>query len=106
MLLIASEAEAEMGNYNEATHYFNQLRQRAGLPELTLNSNNYVDLILQERFIELSFEGPHRWFDLRRRGLASEHLPGYLSCNDVWPFPQREIDTNPNLVQNDCCSCL
>lgn len=104
-LLIAAEAAAELGQFDTATAYFNQVRARAGLPELTLTADNYVDLILQERLVELALEGAHRWLDLRRRGRAEQEIEGYIPCNDVWPIPQRDIDRNPNLTQNNCCNC-
>lgn len=104
-LFIAAEAAAEMGDFTKADGYINQVRARAGLSDLSLDAGNFVDLILQERFIELSFEGAHRFLDLRRRGKAMEEIPGYQPCNDIWPIPQREIDRNPVLQQNDCCNC-
>jgi hypothetical protein len=104
-LLIAAEAAAEMGDFTKANGYYNQVRARAGLEDNTLDASNFVDLILQERFIELSFEGAHRYFDLRRTGRAAQEIPGYQPCNDIWPIPQREIDRNPNLTQNSCCNC-
>ncbi len=105
LVLIAAEAAAEQGFFDTANKWYNMVRARAGLPAKTLDASNYVDLILQERFVELSFEGPHRFLDLRRRGRAAQEIPGYQSCNDIWPIPQREIDRNPNLNQNGCCNC-
>ncbi len=108
MVLIAAEAAAEMGNFEKANQYYNQVRSRAGLEDKELNAGNFVDLILQERFVEFAFEGPFRLIDLRRKGKAAEVLGplGYDSpCDDVWPLPQRDIDRNPNLNQNDCCNC-
>ncbi len=105
LVLIAAEAAAELGEWDTANMYYNMVRARAGLPAKTLNAGNYVDLILQERFVELAFEGPHRYFDLRRRGRAADEIEGYQPCNDIWPIPQRDIDRNPNLVQNTCCTC-
>lgn len=107
MVLIAAEAAAELSDFTTANAYFNQVRARAGLAPITLDANNYVDAILHERLTELAFEGNHRLIDLRRRGKAVEVLAplGYDECDNVWPLPQREIDRNPNLVQNDCCNC-
>ena len=104
-LLIGAEAAAQLGDFDKANGYYNQVRARAGLAEKTLDGSNFIDLILQERLIELSFEGAHRWLDLRRTGKAAEHIEGYSPCNDIWPIPQREIDRNPNLGQNNCCNC-
>ncbi|MCI4668345.1 MAG: RagB/SusD family nutrient uptake outer membrane protein [Bacteroidia bacterium] len=104
IFLIAAEAAAATGDFTKANTYYNQVRNRAGLADGTLESSNYVDLILQERLVELAMEGPHRLFDLRRLGKTSE-ITGYDTCNDVWPIPQRDIDRNPNLAQNNCCLC-
>ena len=107
MVLIAAEAAAETGDFETANTYFNQVRARAGLEEKTLNASNYVDLILAERFVEFAFEGAFRLIDLRRRGIAEQVLGpiGYDACDSVWPLPQRDIDRNPQLEQNNCCNC-
>lgn len=103
ILLIAAEAAAETGDFTAASGYINQVRSRAGLPDVTLDASNYVDLILQERYLEMAAEGPQRLWDLRRRGKALEVLGplGYeQGIDELWPFPQRDIDRNPNLQQN------
>ena len=107
VLLNAAEAAAELGMFDEANTYYNMVRNRAGLADKTLDASNYVDLLLQERFVELAMEGFHRLVDLRRRGKAMEVLEpeGYDPCDAVWPLPQRDIDRNPNLEQNGCCNC-
>ncbi len=104
LVLIAAEALANLGQFEMASTWLNQIRTRAGLPDVTLDASNFMDLILQERLIELSFEGAHRFLDLRRTGRTDE-IEGYRPCNDIWPIPQREIDRNPNLTQNNCCNC-
>ena len=107
MVLIIAEAAAEAGDFDTANRWFNQVRLRAGLDPAILDSSNYVDLILQERFVEFAFEGPQRLIDLRRRGRALDVLGsiGYDACDNVWPLPQRDLDRNPNLQQNSCCNC-
>ena len=107
MVLIAAEAAAELGDFGEANTFFNMIRARVGLAPLELDATNYIDLILQERFVELAMEGPHRLLDLRRTGRALDVLGGlgYDPCDDIWPLPQRDIDRNPNLNQNGCCNC-
>ena len=104
-LLIAAEAAAEQGQFEKANTYYNQVRTRAGLTQKILDASNYLDLILQERLVELGLEGMHRWFDLRRTGRAVHEIEGYTPCHDIWPIPQRDIDRNPNLTQNNCCNC-
>lgn len=107
MVLILAEANARMGDFETATRYLNQVRNRAGLDDVTLTAENFEDLILQERFVELAMEAGHRLWDLRRTGRALDVLgpDGYEACDDVWPLPQRDIDRNQNLVQNNCCNC-
>lgn len=107
MVLIMAEAAARQGDFGTANEWFNQVRTRAGLPDATLDAGNFIDLILQERFVELAMESGHRLWDLRRTGKAVEVLgaAGYDACDDVWPLPQRDIDRNPNLQQNGCCNC-
>ncbi len=107
MVLIAAEAAAEQGDFDTASRWFNQVRTRAGLPSIDLDAGNFVDAILKERFTEFAFEGPFRLIDLRRKGRALDVLGplGYDACDDVWPLPQRDVDRNINLSQNDCCNC-
>ena len=107
MVLIAAEAAAEMGDFGTASMYLNQVRARSGLGDIELDGTNYVEAILQERFVEFAFEGPFRLIDLRRRGMAEQVLGpiGYDACDSVWPLPQRDVDRNPNLTQNGCCNC-
>jgi len=107
MVLIAAESAAELGDLDEANTFFNMIRERVGLAPIEVTATNYIDLILQERFVELAMEGPHRLLDLRRTGRALDVLGGlgYDPCDSIWPIPQRDIDRNPNLNQNGCCNC-
>ncbi len=107
MVLVMAETEARAGNFGEASRWINQVRSRAGLGDLTLTADNFLDLILQERYVELAMEGGHRLWDLRRTGRALDVFgpAGYEACDDVWPLPQNNIDTNTALVQNSCCNC-
>ena len=96
-----------MRDFTNANAWFNQVRQRVGLADKTLDAGNHVDIILQERFVEFGFEDPFRLINLRRKGKVLEVLDsiGYESCDDVWPLPQREVDRNTNLIQNAYCNC-
>lgn len=97
MYLIRAE-----GNAATAVADINALRNRAGAtPVSTVNQAT----ILNERFIELSFEG-HRWFDITRTGTADAIMsainPSTWQSTDVlMPIPNRERLQNPNLTQND-----
>ncbi|WP_273446957.1 RagB/SusD family nutrient uptake outer membrane protein [Neolewinella agarilytica] len=107
MVLVLAETEARAGNFDEASDWINQVRSRAGLDDVTLTADNFLDLILQERYVELAMEGGHRLWDLRRTGKAVEVFgpAGYEACDNVWPLPQSNIDTNTALEQNACCNC-
>jgi hypothetical protein len=74
----------------------NMVRERAGAEDLAgVNGQDFVD----ERFRELAFEGDRLW-TLKRLKLDV----GDYSYDDpklVLPIPQREIDANSNLTQNE-----
>lgn len=80
----------------------NAVRDRADVPLLddgeVDTDEELVEAIAHERFVELAMEG-HRFFDLRRLGLAQSRL-GLDETQLVFPIPQRERDVNPNLTQN------
>ena len=75
----------------------NAIRERAGLDPL--GSISDVETIWNERYLELAFEGSHLHDAKRTRGSVSG-----VAWDDerlILPIPQREMDTNKNLVQND-----
>jgi hypothetical protein len=98
MYLTRAEANYRLGTSIGDTPLadVNRIRNRAGLA--SLGSISSVNEILNERYIELAFEG-NRMHDIKRtRGTQSG-----TAWNDpklIFPIPQREIDTNLNLVQN------
>lgn len=74
----------------------NLIRERAGLPALKT-----VDraAILKERKLELMFEG-ELLHDLRRTKRNISSSVAFNAPNLILPIPQREIDVNKLLVQN------
>jgi hypothetical protein len=100
VLLMLAEA---IGESNESYGYINQVRARAGLgPISSSTAGTFAEKLLQERKVELAFEG-HRWPDLKRFGVAASvmtsegiDIRGRLNI----AIPQREMDINPNFVQN------
>jgi hypothetical protein len=98
--------------YSEVTgnpSYLNEVRARVGLPAYGESGypaqyNTLVKAIEHERRVELAFEF-HRMFDLVRTGRALDVLNGkgyQLTGKDLlFPVPQIEIDTNPQLTQNE-----
>jgi septal ring-binding cell division protein DamX len=103
MLLTRAEANFRAGTTVGAPPLadVNAIRARAGLPALTTLT---LAAILKERRIELAFEG-FRLGDLKRNQestvdpLTKAVIP-WNSPRLVFPIPLREINANPNLVQN------
>ncbi len=120
LLLIAAEAanEGNGGGTAEAIELVNQVRTRAregnptptGVPanlEAGLDQGAVRDLILEERRLELAFEG-RRWYDIKRRQLGDEVFKGANSLEPhpnfdasrdyFFPLPGDELDRNQNLL--------
>jgi len=109
LLLLKAEALVAQGNTADATTLVNRIRTRAKLTSL---SSVTADDVLNERRLELAFEG-QRWFDLVRSGKVMTVLnslnsrdPGRLPMDPVTiektllPVPQPQIDKNPSMAQN------
>jgi len=124
VLMMKAEALSQLGRYVEAADYLNLIRERAGLGPLALQNSPmaYEDAILEERALELAFEGK-RWFDLMRMGRRNNYsrkdklveviirnvpstqkriLGSKLSNPLGWYMPiyKYELERNLNLVQN------
>ncbi len=110
VLLMRAEALNELNtNKTEAIALVNQIRDRAfgdGVNPVapTATQAELRDIILQERYVELAFEG-HRWFDLVRTGQVDEVLGAdfpELLDPEKWLFPIAEsiINANPNITPN------
>lgn len=114
VLLMAAEAEAELGNLDRALELVNRVRERADnapvLNEDGTEAANYVldtydsfssqeqalDAIYFERKLELSGEG-HRFYDLVRWGIAEPTLNAYLDNERQYlpsPFSGAEFTAN------------
>lgn len=116
VLLMLAEASNETGNSADAYTYINMVRKRArfdgsvyrdALPDYTnLSKEEFRAAVLKERRWEFVAEG-QRWFDLVRthtlETLVPIAKPGVTPQQKhyLFPLPQRELDLNPNLVQND-----
>lgn len=112
--LIRAEARMQQGDISGAAADLNVVRTRAGLPNTT--ASDVVSLtaaIEHEDRVEFFCEWGHRWLDLKRwPGIgnpaikrADEVYPKDKTTswnpNDaLYPIPQPEISTNPNLTQN------
>ena len=113
VLLMYAEALNQNGKTSQACEYLNKVRRRGFGYQTT--SSSPVDIttsdkqtfflaVEQERRVELAFEG-HRWFDLVRTGRAVEVMTakGFKlnETNLICPIPQKQIDVNPDLTQNN-----
>jgi hypothetical protein len=84
----------------------NAIRRRARLHDVLESSKTgLLAAIEQERGIEFFGEWGHRFFDLKRWGIANEILgaekANWDSTDVVLPIPQSEILLNRRLTQND-----
>ncbi len=118
VLLMRAEAMAETGDLSGARQMVNLVRARVNMPSVesvegtSLNQNQTIQLVRQERRVELAFESL-RFMDLKRwnqiqqgfQRAASDPINGYNPVytgprSHVFPIPQVEIDVNKNLVQH------
>ncbi|QHV93526.1 RagB/SusD family nutrient uptake outer membrane protein [Spirosoma endbachense] len=119
MYLNRAEAYAKTGELAKAIEDVNLIRKRAGLNGTDLYSATdlkglptVLDVVLQERRLELAFEG-HRPYDLYRNNLnLVRNYPGYHNTQTgqqtvapddkqlVHLIPEAEITLNRNLKQN------
>ncbi len=100
VLLMLAEA---LGEGTEAYALINEVRTRAGLPNIDANTpGSFADKLLQERRVELAFEN-HRWADLLRFGVAESVMSAQGKPTNgklLFAIPQREMDLNSGFRQN------
>jgi hypothetical protein len=124
VLLMKAEALSQLGRYAEAMNIITEIRDRAGLGPVAIANSPvaYEDAILEERALELAYEGK-RWFDLLRMGRRNNYarkdklieiivsnvpstqkriLATKLTNPLGWYLPiyEDEIERNKELVQN------
>ncbi len=114
ILLLKAAALANKGDITGAMSQVNIIRTRAGIASISAsNQSDAFNKILEERLMELAFEGD-RWFDLKRMGKAIEFLSKQKDGNGnllpyasninqnrlLWPIPQDKLDANALLTQN------
>lgn len=119
IILLAAEANVQLGNDAAAIALLNQTRTRAGLPNTTASTKNELALaVLNERRLELVFECT-RWNDLRRADANGtinlvtlmnsqvdsngKNLNYGLNPDKhqfIFPIPLQDLQLNKNLEQN------
>ncbi|WP_338876033.1 RagB/SusD family nutrient uptake outer membrane protein [Spirosoma sp. SC4-14] len=117
VLLAYAEASA-MANGGPTTASYdaiNQVRKRAGLPNLTagLSATAFRDSVVYERAYEFAGEFGVRWFDIVRlqllpqiiakRSPLENPIPANVNVNQKYlaPIPVNEMARNPDWKQND-----
>ena len=101
-----AEACAELGEFEEALKYVNQIRSRAGIAQYGLNAGDkgtdvrnqtkislpsydketVLKAIYRERILELAYENKH-YFDVRRWSVADGTWRGGAAMTDGWLYP-------------------
>jgi len=126
ILLNYVECLVEMGDYNnpDVVKYLNEIRNRAGMPNVDVTIYNTQaklrELVRRERRVELAFEGV-RYYDIRRWGIFEQTMNGPVygavdpatnqpvnvevrsaskNRDYLWPIPQNELLANPKMTQN------
>ncbi|GAA4238877.1 RagB/SusD family nutrient uptake outer membrane protein [Postechiella marina] len=104
ILLLAETMNENNVAANTVLPLLDDIRTRAGLASLTGTVTSKDDVrtaILNERRLELAFEG-QRWFDLVRTGTVDAAMGVTVNSNYyVFPIPNSEIDaTNGVITQN------
>lgn len=114
--LLHAEALTMTGDLSRAASYVNRIRSRAGLSNLpaeaTADREQMLDAVLNERRLELAFEG-FRFFDLVRHDKAADICRSVAERDSYWqvrqpltresillPVSQDALNTNPSLKQN------
>ena len=102
MYLIRAESRVNQGDLEGGLADLNTLRARAGLePTTYTDANDLLDKIFRERSLELSMEGDNL-HNLKRLGRPAGGYPANEAAYKlVFFIPEREVQLNPNLIQND-----
>ncbi len=122
VLLSYAECLVETGApLADAAKYIDMVRERVNLYPLAesihkdclKDKKSFMRRLQKERGKELMFEYD-RFFDLRRWGLGTDaeyteyvksysekHRLNFVPGREWLPFPQKEVNNNPNLTQND-----
>ncbi|GAB3851477.1 RagB/SusD family nutrient uptake outer membrane protein [Hymenobacter terrigena] len=119
ILLMRAEAYNQLNNKTAAVPLLNQVKARAGAPQVSATAFTTVSAletaILNERQLELFGEGK-RWFDLRRTGHVIDVMDPVIRQRQtsrnlvvtgfgdpgriLFPLNTNNLNANPNLIQN------
>jgi len=113
VLLMYAEAKNEASGPDASVYAaINAVRDRVNMPPVPngLTKDQMRERIRHERRVELALEGS-RYVDIKRWRIAEDIIPQIVDPGGakrkfdpgkhyLLPFPQNEMDTNPNLEQN------
>lgn len=106
VLLMKAECENKRpgGSQENAIAYIKQVRDRAGLTtNIAATQDDVFAAIVHERQVEFAAE-QIRFDDLVRWGIAGTELAGtgfQVGKSELWPIPNRETSSNPNITPSD-----
>jgi tetratricopeptide (TPR) repeat protein len=121
-ILMYAEALNEVNEQPKALTLLNRIMERAFGNNTgnysAMSKENFRAAVIHERRLEFFHEG-HRWFDLARTGTLVQRMKDHSAyeasvaetnkteiaanikdAHILMPIPQRELDLNPELVQN------
>lgn len=100
--LIDAEADIALGNLTGAASSINLIRDRSGMPALTMTNPDEARTALKDTYQKEFFKEGFRFASLVRWGLAAEVLTskGYQSYRSLLPIPANVLVNSPNMVQN------
>ena len=106
VLLMKAECENQRagGSQTTAIAYIKEVRDRANLAtNITATKDAVFKAIVHERKVEFAGE-QSRFDDIMRWGNASTELAGtgfQAGKSELWPIPNRETSSNPNIKPSD-----
>lgn len=99
VLMMKAEANFRLGFDNNAIPLVNQIRTRAGLPNITAVTADVLDAEWKHEFV---FEGLRRTTNIRFGTFFNPWWSKTATApsRGVYPIPQNVLDLNPSLTQN------
>ena len=95
--MLAAECAYRLGDNSDALNYFNITAESRGSATIS-STEDFISEMLSLWQTELKGTGTYFAF-LKRNNLAESvlNIPAYRT---LLPFPQQELNMNPNLAQN------
>ena len=95
-----AEAQIELGNEDEARNAINQIRSRAGMPDITTSGQQLLEDYRNERRVEFALE-EHRFFDIRRWQIGPDALNTPKMGVDVYKTQTGDFEYDYSLTADN-----